>query len=555
MAYFLILLCAFLFFIFQTYRYRKDAEKEKRRKIDKAWGNTPDRTYTYEELDCISKYYQLKEEEKFQIDDITWNDLDMDRVFSLINNSNSSVGDEFLYYWLRTPENDFEELKKRDKLITFFERNPEKAKNLSFLFSKLGRTKKGSVYENLRDLENVGKRSNLIHYLHLGLLILSLVSFLVNSALGIGLLVLTVAYNVIDYYRKKAEVDTYFICIRYILALVETSKELSKIDMKELEEYQKELRKYTEPLKKLESGRTIVGASVGSGDLSEIFLDYIRILTHIDLIKINSILGLAIEKQREVEKLFECIGRIEASISIASFRTMLPYYCRLDYQKGSRILAEEIYHPLISNAVANNFDEKRVVLLTGSNASGKSTFLKTIAMNAILGQTIFTVTAKTYQSDLYQVYSSMALHDNLEENESYYIVEIKSLKRIIDAAAKQRNILCFVDEVLRGTNTVERIAASSRILKDMADHKIKVFAATHDIELTHILENDFANYHFQEEVKDQDVIFDYLLRKGRATSRNAIKLLGMMGYDKNLIKSAEDSANKFLETGTWEIIE
>lgn len=99
------------------------------------------------------------------------------------------------------------------------------------------------------------------------------------------------------------------------------------------------------------------------------------------------------------------------------------------------------------------------VLLTGSNASGKSTFLKTVAVNAILSQSVNTCMAKKYEAPLFHVYSSMALRDNMDSGESYYIVEIKALRRILDAAEQEKiPVLCFVDEVLRGTNTVERIA-------------------------------------------------------------------------------------------------
>ena len=103
--------------------------------------------------------------------------------------------------------------------------------------------------------------------------------------------------------------------------------------------------------------------------------------------------------------------------------------------------------------------------MTGSNASGKSTFLKTIALNVILSQTIFTCISHTYEGDYLKVMTSMALRDNLEGGESYYIVEIKSLQRILEECKKDQPVLCIVDEVLRGTNTIERIAASSRILK------------------------------------------------------------------------------------------
>lgn len=157
------------------------------------------------------------------------------------------------------------------------------------------------------------------------------------------------------------------------------------------------------------------------------------------------------------------------------------------------------------------------MIITGSNASGKSTFLKMTAINAILAQTIHTCAAKMYKGNYYRIYSSMSLRDDLGSGESYYIVEIKALKRIVDAAGTGDNtpLLCFVDEVLRGTNTVERIAASTQILERLSQQGIRCFAATHDIELTHLLERYYDNYHFEEEVRNDDVLFSYrLLEEG-----------------------------------------
>lgn len=214
---------------------------------------------------------------------------------------------------------------------------------------------------------------------------------------------------------------------------------------------------------------------------------------------------------------------------------------------------------MLSKPVKNGIATKRGVLLTGSNASGKSTFLKTVALNAILAQTIHTCTADRYRAPFYHVYSSMTLRDDLESGESYYIVEIKALKRILDAAsAREGQILCFVDEVLRGTNTVERIAASTQILKSLGrverGHSMGIlcFAATHDIELTELLQDDFNNYHFEEDVRDGDVFFNYMLKEGKATTRNAIKLLELMGYDKEVVKKAADQAEHFTRFGVWE---
>ncbi|MBP1754097.1 MAG: hypothetical protein H6Q59_495, partial [Firmicutes bacterium] len=201
--------------------------------------------------------------------------------------------------------------------------------------------------------------------------------------------------------------------------------------------------------------------------------------------------------------------------------------------------------------VPNSITEYRSVMLTGSNASGKSTFIKTLAINAILSQTIFTSTTRSYQSSYFMIYSSMALRDNIFSSESYYIVEIKSLKRILDHVNNEIPMLCFIDEVLRGTNTLERIAASSRILNSLAGQNALVFAATHDIELTHILERSYSNYHFQERIEDKQVLFDYRLHEGKAISKNAIKLLDMLGYPGEIIESAEQAAKEFLTDGEW----
>ena len=213
-----------------------------------------------------------------------------------------------------------------------------------------------------------------------------------------------------------------------------------------------------------------------------------------------------------------------------------------------------MYHPGMEHPIANSITCERGVLITGSNASGKSTFLKMVAINAILAQSIHTVLAEAYTAPLYRIYTSMALRDDLVGGDSYYIVEIKSLKRILDAAqASGSRVLCMIDEVLRGTNTVERIAASTRILAGFTHQNIQCFAATHDIELTELLKDQYDNYHFEGEVSDNDVHFNYQLQEGPAQNRNAIKLLGILGYDKGIVESAQAMADRFLETGNWSI--
>ena len=110
-----------------------------------------------------------------------------------------------------------------------------------------------------------------------------------------------------------------------------------------------------------------------------------------------------------------------------------------------------------------------------------------------------------------------------------------------------------MDEVLRGTNTIERISASAEILTQLAGQPIQIFAATHDMELTELLKDLYVNYHFSETLDGDDVKFSYKLLEGPADSRNAIRLLRALGYDPGIADRAESRARNFIETGSWKL--
>ncbi|MBQ7360840.1 MAG: hypothetical protein IJW63_12210, partial [Lachnospiraceae bacterium] len=298
------------------------------------------------------------------------------------------------------------------------------------------------------------------------------------------------------------------------------------------------------------------GRMSGSGNPLDILTDYMRMIFHLDLIQFNKMLHQVRIHLGDIEVLIENLGYLETAIAIGEYRYYMETegngYCKPLLHKCGVIKVEQGYHPLLLNPVKNSIDADRGVLLTGSNASGKSTFLKMVAIEAIMAQTIFTCTADSYEGDLFVICSSMSLKDDIEGGDSYYIVEIKSIKRILDIVKKgEYPVLCFVDEVLRGTNTVERVAASTEILRSLSQNGVLCFAATHDIELTDLLSEQFDNYHFEEKVQDGDVLFNYELMIGKATTRNAIQLLRIMGYDSNIIESATDRAERFLQTGRW----
>lgn len=548
-----------------AYFDEKTLQKKIYYQLKNSWGKIPKTEYTDERFAAITKYYESVKNEDTDIDDITWNDIDMDTIYMMLNQTGCSMGEEYLYSLLRQVHTSAEALEERERVISFFQKEEEKRTRLQRAIRRMGKLKRISLYQYINRTDEIKKHNPLPHYCMAASIPISLLLILfyqqlhLSVTVGVIALVICLINNMIQYYKRKAEIEKFFSFFGYILGLLKCADDITNLDIPELNDYLDELKHISKKFKKFRRGAflVVIKTQDNTGGVADFVLDYLRILFHIDLIKFDSML-LELRKNSELlNKMYQNIGFLDSMIAVASFRTYLNGdYCIPNIIRGEKadIYMEEAYHPMIAEPVKNTIQSSHCVLITGSNASGKSTFIKTVALNVILAQTIHTAMCNKYECSQFKIYSSMALRDNLLGNDSYYIVEIKSLKRILDQIEEDIPTLCFVDEVLRGTNTLERIAASSQILKSFAGQNALCFAATHDIELTHILENYYENYHFQEEIKDNQVLFNYQLQKGRAVSRNAIKLLAMLGYDKKIIKNAEQSANEFLENGNWNVL-
>lgn len=561
----IILTAVFLYVMIRGAVDEKRQKKKYRSQLKALYGHFPDRTYSAEELGKIARYYwHMREKETggTDIDEITWNDLGMDSIFARMNFTQSSSGEEFLYAMLRRPvldDRDGTQAHMATQIDYMMEHEKERLDTMMSL-KELGHTGKYALSDYLDYLGELGVRSSKVHYLCILLLLVSIAVIFVRTSLGVPMVIAAACFNIVTYMKEKGIAAPYVTTFAYITRMLHCADEIAgQAFGSEMEGYTAGLKAKRSRFKDFEKNSGMVlKMNASTGNIDELLFDYIKMLTHIDLIRFNKMLNIVHKNKDAIIGLAGDIGYIDAVISIGYFRAALPYYCTPFLQTGhdSRFVLSEAFHPCIENPVANSFSQNRGMIITGSNASGKSTFLKMTAVNAILAQTICTCAAKMYKGNYFRIYSSMSLRDNLADGESYYIVEIKALKRIIDAAdAKDAApLLCFVDEVLRGTNTVERIAASTQILKRLSQKGIYCFAATHDIELTHLLEQNYDNCHFEEEVKHGDVLFSYRLLEGRAHTRNAIKLLEIIGFSKEIIGKADDMAGEFLRNGEWRTV-
>ena len=205
-----------------------------------------------------------------------------------------------------------------------------------------------------------------------------------------------------------------------------------------------------------------------------------------------------------------------------------------------KITVKDIYHPLIKTCIVNDLDlSNKSLLLTGSNMSGKTTFIRSISINSVLAQTINICFAKEYVAPFFKLYSSIRITDDILENTSYYLEEVLTIKELIDASNSQNPCLFVLDEIFKGTNTIERISGGKAILSYLNKGNNVVLVSTHDIELTDILSKEnFELFHFSEQIENNELTFDHKLKEGKLKTRNAIKILELYNYPKEIIEDA-----------------
>jgi len=269
-------------------------------------------------------------------------------------------------------------------------------------------------------------------------------------------------------------------------------------------------------------------------------IELIKIQFNIGTILFYSFIDSITNEKENLDKLFQFIGEIDSAIAVASVKAGSSVVCKPQFSPKKTIKLVEIYHPLIKNCILNNLAlNNKSLLLTGSNMSGKTTFIRTLAVNSILAQTLNIAFAKEFITPFYKVYSSIRISDDLLEETSYYLQEVLSIKQFIEASKDSAPCLFVLDEIFKGTNTIERISGGKAILDYLNKEQHFVVVSTHDIELTDLLQDNFDLYHFTENITNSKLYFDHKLKKGKLTTRNALKILELYNYPKEIINDAK----------------
>ena len=476
----------------------------------------------------------------YDINDEIWHDLDMSQVYNMIDQSVSAIGEEYLYSSLRTLS-DKETLDKRCRLADEFEKTG--VSQYRVILSNIRKQYHFTVRGFINKLSNLKKEFIAVHVLLCLMFFGSIVYTFFNPFVGITLVIATGLINCITYVFSKSKSQNYNYSISVIVKWLTAVNNLPKTKDGELiNERVERMHKLAASFNKIKRVSWLFAPQNAVASFINVILDYVKFLTHIDIIEFYFLVKFLNKNIDGLFELYKETGEFELGIIINGIRKYETVNCIPEFVTGTRpsLSATGMVHPLIEDAVPNDLEITNNALITGSNASGKSSFLKMVTINCLLAETLKLAFSESYKGSYMGICTSFDISDSIAKGDSFYIAEIKRIKEMLSKADAGECMLIGIDEILKGTNTMERIAASAAILKHFAGTKSMVIAATHDVELTEILDKEYDNFYFTENPNDTESLFDYKLRRGRNYNGNAIKLLEIFEYPHDIVKMSRE---------------
>lgn len=235
---------------------------------------------------------------------------------------------------------------------------------------------------------------------------------------------------------------------------------------------------------------------------------------------------------------FDAVATYETYVSFANIKRNVDHACLPTIEINSKKMhATQIGHPLILNKkrISNDFHlDDEIMIISGSNMSGKTTFLRTVGINMVLAKAGSYVVADHMNCPLVQILTSMRIRDDLNAGVSTFYAELQRIKMIIDASSKEANTCFFIDEIFKGTNSVDRLYGAKAVLKQLNQDGVIGFISTHDLEVCSYEKHypRIINYSFNETYTKDTMSFDYTIKPGISKSTNAQFLLKKVGIVK-----------------------
>ncbi|MCP5049560.1 MAG: hypothetical protein GY940_20490 [bacterium] len=494
------------------------------------------------DFDLISIFHTCKTQSGSLncVDDGTWFDLGMDDIFSKIDRTVSAVGRQFLYHMMRTYSGPSAS-ERTHRLYRLLKEDVQLRERIQLLLYKLKDDNASYIpYLLFEPLPQKPGFFNLFYLLSAASVLSLILMFFVKIFLLVFLAVSIV--NLIIHNTYSRRIYGQFASLGYLNIMLNVAHRLGNIKTSgkiEQLEYLKKKRTFAKNLSKRIGWLVIDKAALG--ELAFIFIEYLNQFLLFDIIVFFRSMGRLKESRKDIALVYEAVASLDACIAAASVINDLDSSPVPAFNDEGKIHFEKLYHPLLEHPVANSVSlNNRSALITGSNMAGKTTFIKTVGVNLILARTLFFCFAGTADVPLFEVKSFIQREDDLEQGKSYYFVEVEKMLEFIRLPGnrlKGNGFVFLVDEMFRGTNTIERVSITASVLKHLGSDNI-VLATTHDVKLKDFLKEDFDMYHFSEQIVDGQYGFDYLIKPGPCRTRNAIKLLELSNYPPSITEMA-----------------
>jgi len=511
-----------------------------KKKLLQTFGEFKIETFDFEQ---IEKYFRGKQHsDDFQVlSDKMINDLDLHELFMFIDRTTSKVGQQYLYNKLRTIPLSENDNSCKEKIIDLLTIDPEFRVSVQGQLTKLSESEAFYITSLFQDEHLKPPKWFFVVRLLSFASLLSLILIFFNP-INVFILLTVFIVNLVIHYWNKRNLYQYLGSIPQFLILNGIAHELFKNES--LKKLNCNLSESLRTMDKMRNRMLFFKLEAKlQGDLEAIFwgmLELLKILFLLEPLLLFGVLKQLDTKRKEIEDVFEFVGKTDALVSIASLRKSTGKWCIPTINSGGKILdAEDVYHPLINDCITNSIHvDQKSILLTGSNMSGKTSFIRTIGINVISGLSLNTCFAEHFLMPRMRIFSAIRISDDLMNDRSYYFEEVLTIKEMIVKSQEGKPNLFLLDEIFKGTNTVERIAAGKAVLSSLSKSGNMVFVSTHDIELADLLKDEYGLYHFSEQVDHKTVDFDYKLKSGKLKNRNAIRILEINDYPKKIIEEA-----------------
>lgn len=487
-------------------------------------------------ISLINQYVNLSEGLQNTVDDRTWKDLELDYIFSFIDRTLTKTGEQYFYRLLQKEQtNSQREL--INCIISHYSNNPDQLSKAAQILRKY---EKNSTY-SLQSFLHLRRYKRVPYWIRI--LSFSSFSFAFGSLFHASFILPFIAILLINtavHYYLKTKINLFHFEFKNIKALYDNYLKLAKLENQDNYLSKKELAK----LKVISKKCFYLSLNIENADeLSAAvyyLIEIIKATILYDGLQFNSTIKLIEENIDIIQKTSDYIGISDTSQSL--------YYLK-NYTKGVKpssssdklINIKNAYHPLIEDCIVNSISiDGTNVIITGGNMSGKTTFLKTLGINIFLAQTINYSFCDYLEIPKIKVISSIASNDNLMQGKSYFMDELERANIIITQIYEsEQPHLILIDEIFRGTNSQDRIALAASMLLYFNYFNCIVVVTTHDLDTIDLVEGMYDTYYFDNIYQDNQVHFDFIIKRGIQHKTNVLELIKSLNYPSIVIQQTE----------------